>query len=212
MMSQLIADLHWRYATKNFDPNKKVSTKNVNELCEALRLSASSFGLQFWKFLLITNQKLKEKLRPHSSNQSQITDCSHLFVLCSPLSIGDDAVDRFIHSHCQIRSLDKDALLGYAKMIKSFIARMDEQQRRHWMDKQIYLALGNLLTCCAVKRMDACPLEGFSSRDYNQVLKLTENNLRSVVVCAVGFRSPSDKDGGLPKVRYPLNEVLLKYD
>ena len=211
-MSPLITDLHWRYATKDFDPDKKVSSKDINELSEALRLSACSFGLQFWKFVLVTNQHLKEKLKAHSYNQNQVTDCSHLFILCSPMTIGDDSVDHFIDSYCQIRSLEKDSLSGYAKVMKDFITGMDEQQKYHWMDKQIYLALGNLLTCCAVKRIDTCPLEGFSSQDYDQVLKLAEKGLRSVVVCAVGFRLPTDKNGNLPKVRYPLDEVLLKYD
>lgn len=209
---QLVADLNWRYATKDFDPERKVSAAEIDELCEALRLSASSFGLQFWKFVVVANQQLKQELKAHSWNQSQIADCSHLFVLCSPIAIGDDEVDCFIDSHCRIRSVEKDRMAGYAKVIKGFIASMDQQQRWNWMDKQIYLALGNLLTCCAVKRIDSCPIEGFSSQDYDRVLDLTAKGLRSVVVCAVGFRLATDKYAGLPKVRYPLNEVLLTYD
>ena len=211
MISQLIADLNWRYATKDFDPNKKISQEQASELCEALRLSASSFGLQLWKFLLISCQQLKKELRGHSWNQSQIEDCSHLFVLCSPITIGDEDVDHFLNYHCQIQSVERSTVGGYGKMIKGFIHKMGHQERLDWMDKQLYLALGNLLTSCAVKRIDACPIEGFSAPDYDRVLKLEEQNLRSIVVCATGFRLATDQYAGLPKVRYPMDDVLLQY-
>ncbi|MCY4644537.1 MAG: nitroreductase family protein [Bacteriovoracales bacterium] len=208
-MSELIDDLNWRYATKVFDSEQKVGEDHLHELCEALRLSASSFGLQCWRFVLVGQEELKRELRAHSFNQSQVEDCSHLFILCSPIHVGDEDVDRFLESHCAIRSEKREALEGYAKVIKGFIARMDQKERWNWMDKQIYLALGTLLTCCAVKRIDACPIEGFSPKEYDRILKLKEQGLRSVVVCAVGHRSREDKYGGLPKVRYPMDEVLI---
>ena len=210
-MSQLTSDLNWRYATKYFDPEKKLEDSQVQELCEALRLSASSFGLQFWKFVLISCPEFKKELRAHSWNQAQIAECSHLFVLCSPLTVGDSHVEHYLDCHCQIRGMEKEQLQGYGKIMKDFINGMDQQQCWNWMDKQIYLALGNLLTSCAVKRIDACPIEGFSSSNYDQVLGLKEKGLRSVVVCAVGFRLDTDKYATMPKVRYPMDEVLLEY-
>ena len=210
-MTPLLSDLNWRYATKEFDPQKKLSPPALQELCEALRLTPSSFGLQLWKFLMVSNPELKTQLRAVSWNQSQVTDCSHLCVFCSPTTIGDDAVDRFIEATCQACKLEGQELAGYAQMIKSFVGQMDQPGRWHWMDKQIYLALGNLLTSCAVKRIDASPLEGFSPQDYDQILELSPQGLRSVVVCALGYRGATDKYAQAPKVRYPLDEILVHY-
>ena len=211
-MSQLIDDLNWRYATKDFDPSQKVAAEDVGEICEALRLSASSFGLQCWKFVLVTNQEFKKELRKHSWNQAQVEDCSHLVVLSSPLTVEEEDVERFMELHCKVRSVERSSLDGFAKAIKGFVQGMDQKELWQWMDKQVYLALGNLLTSCAVKRVDACPLEGFSAAEYDRILGLTEKGLRSVVVCALGHRSESDKYANLPKVRFPLDEVLLRYE
>ena len=210
-MSKLTEALNWRYATKNFDPDKKVTPADITELCDAMRLSASSFGLQFWRFVVIQQAELQKQLRAHSWNQGQIEDCSHLIVLCTPRSVGDAQVDHYLESICQTRSVSRESVEGFGQMMKDTVNKMDQQAQWVWMDKQIYLVLGNLLTGCAIKHIDACPIEGFSAPDYDRILKLEQKGLRSVVVCAVGYRLSSDKYAHLSKVRYPLDEVVIKY-
>ena len=210
-MSQIIEALNWRYATKSFDPKKKVLEQDITELSEALRLSACSFGLQFWKFVIVQDTKLKKELKKHSWDQSQIEDCSHLFILCSPTHVGNTQVDSYLDSICSIRSTQRIDVEQFGDVMKDFIAKLDQQQKWEWMDNQIYLALGNLLACCALKKIDSCPIEGFIQKEYDQVLGLTDKGLRSVVVCAVGYRSKTDKYATLPKVRYPLHNVTLRY-
>lgn len=210
-MSKITEALNWRYATKVFDSKKKVPEYIITELSEALRLSACSFGLQFWKFVIVCDGELKKELRKHSWNQSQVEDCSHLFILCSPLHVGNTQVDRYLDSICQVRSVERTEVEQFGDVMKGFIAKLDQHQKWKWMDNQIYLALGNLLTCCALKRIDSCPLEGFIPQKYDKVLGLKDKGLRSVVTCAVGYRSETDKYAALPKVRYPLHEVTLRY-
>ena len=210
IMDDLIRALNWRYATKSFDPQKKLSPEDVQELCEALRLSASSFGLQLWQFLLISNPELKKQLKAHSYNQSQVEDCSHLFVLCSPRTVKDEHIHRFLDSCAETRSVSRESLDGFGQVMKDFVAGKSPEDLWHWMDRQIYIALGNLLTCCALKNIDACPIEGFVQKDYDRILKLEEQDLRSVVVCPVGVRSGEDKYATKPKVRYPLDQVVTR--
>ncbi|MCB9063056.1 MAG: NAD(P)H-dependent oxidoreductase [Halobacteriovoraceae bacterium] len=208
-MSELIIEkLNWRYATKVFDPSKKLTDTQLNTVLDSLRLSASSFGLQPWKFLVITNEEIRSKLRPASWNQSQITDASHLIVLCHPLDLSDEDVDRFVHSTAMLRNQDEQELKGYSDMMKNFLKGMSPERKNAWMKNQVYLALGNLLTVCAINDIDACPVEGFSPEKYDEILGLDKKGLKSVVVCPIGFRSNSDKYATAPKVRYSLEEVV----
>lgn len=208
-MGKMIEKLEWRYAVKQFDANKKLSSTQVEDLKKALNLSASSFGLQPWKFVFIDNQELKDQLRTKSWNQPQISDCSHLIVLCRQDSITDNDVDRFIKSTAETRGQDPFELEGYSGMMKGFLSRMDEEQKVNWMRNQVYIALGSLLTACAAMEIDSCPVEGFDANSYDDILKLDDHGLKSVVVCPVGFRSDSDKYAQAKKVRYSVSETTL---
>jgi len=206
----IIEDLNWRYATKEFDPSKRVSPKDLETLLDALVLSPSSFGLQPWKFVVVENQELKEQLLANSWNQKQVIQASHVLVLCRPLTFGAEDVINFVRSTAEIRAQEAETLSGYQKVMTDFLGRMNDAQIAEWMKNQIYIALGNLMTVAATMRIDACPMEGFVSTEYDKVLGLTEKGLASVVVCPVGYRAASDKYGDLSKVRYEKENLVIR--
>jgi len=207
-MSELIEQLNWRYATKAFDPGEKLSDQQVDLLKESLRLTASSFGLQPWKFLFVTDQETRDKMPPVSWGQRQPADCSHLIVMCAPRSFGEADIDRFLDSIVEQRAVGLDSLSEYSQVMKGFLASMDEDAINAWVRNQIYLALGSLLVVCATEGIDACPMEGFDADAYDRILGLEEQGLRAVVLCPVGFRSADDKYAEFAKVRYAESEVI----
>lgn len=208
-LMELISALNWRYATKEFDPSKKISDENFNILLESLRLSASSFGLQPWKFLIVKNPEIREQLKPHSWGQGQITDASHLLVLCRQNNIDEAFVDSYIEDIANTRNVSTDDLEDYRKMMIDMVVKgQSETETQQWSKNQVYLALGNLLTSAALLKIDTCPIEGFSTEEYDKILNLSEKNLSSCVVCALGYRNEDDKYASLKKVRFGMDEVV----
>lgn len=204
----IIKQLNWRYAVKNFNTDKKISLEDIETIAESLRLSASSFGLQPWKFYIIENQEVKNKLMEHSFNQVQIKEASHLVVFCRPRTIDDQFVDRFLESTAQVRNVEMASLEGYGNMMKGFLSRKDDKQKTEWAKNQVYIALGNLLTTCAMMNIDSCPMEGILPSKYDEVLGLTESDYTTVVACPLGYRSHDDKYASLAKVRFPQEKVI----
>lgn len=204
----IIEALNWRYATKEFDSTKKVSKEDLQTILESLRLTASSFGLQPWKFLIISNQDVKASLLEHSWNQKQVVDCSHHIVFCCPTDFKDEHVDNLIADISNTRDQAKEELEGYANVMKGFLSHKDVAAKQVWMKDQVYIALGNLLTTCALMKIDACPMEGIVQAKYDEVLGLKEKGLTSVVACPIGYRSSNDKYAGAKKVRYEASEIF----
>jgi len=207
-MTKIIENLMWRYATKKFDKTKKVSDEDLNELLESLRLSASSFGLQPWKFIVITDPKLRAELYKHSE-QAQVTDASHLIVLCARTDIDEEYIKNYIRSVAETRKVLLDSLKGYEQMMLDFRKEHSTASWLEWTKNQVYLALGFLLSAAAQKRIDACPMEGFDSQKFDEVLKLKEKKLTSVLLCPVGYRSADDKHAKHAKVRFKKDEVVI---
>jgi nitroreductase len=205
----LLAALHWRYATKVFDPEQPISAELWATLEQAMVLSPSSYGLQPWKFLVITDPAIKAELRPHSWNQSQITDCSHLVVFLVRRSIDAADAERLINATAEARGLPLEQLAFYRGMIeKDLIHGPRSQAIGQWGSNQVYIALGNLMTCAALLGVDTCAIEGFSPPDYDRILQLEDTPFQTAVVCACGYRSETDKNASLAKVRYPAAEVI----
>jgi nitroreductase len=205
----LLEALHWRYATKQFDPERIIPEADWSALEQALVLTPSSYGLQPWKFLVIQNPVLRQELRPHSWNQSQITDCSHLVVLLSQRTIEPVDADRLMHAISETRGVDPSSLDGYRHMIQiDLIDGPRHQIIERWTSNQVYIALGNLMTAAALLSIDTCAIEGFSPPDYDRILQLDGSNYRASVVCACGYRSAEDKAASLTKVRYPASELI----
>jgi nitroreductase len=205
---QIINTYNWRYATKAFDPERKVSPENWETLQEALRLSPSSFGLQPWHFFSIKSSDLREKLLPHTWGQQQIIDCSHYLVCCTRTDIDVAFVEEFIASTAEQRDVTTESLQGYQDVVVDFITKLPMVHRIEWSQRQTYLALQRLMDTAALLEIDTCPIEGFVPAEYNEILDLPSRNLTASVCCAIGYRSPEDKYAQLPKSRFPIGKIL----
>jgi nitroreductase len=205
---QIMESLQWRYATRKFDPSKKLSDDQWNTCTESLRLSASSFGLQPWHFICVTNPRTKEDLRALSWNQNQVLDCSHFVVLCARKRFPLEFIDTYIESVAQTRNQDINSLAGLKKSITSFFKTKSNEEMLNWSKNQVYLALGQLLMSTAAIGIDACPMEGIDITKYNKYFNLDDSEFTSCVACAIGFRDNSDPLSLLKKVRYSKNEIF----
>lgn len=208
-MNKIIEDLNWRYATKKFDSTKKITPENIEIIKESLRLVPSSYGLQPLKYLFIEDSNLRQQLREKSFNQLQITDASHLLVICSFIEITEDYIDKHIENMAEIRSIPTESISGFGNYMKKEILPMEKVKMTEWNSKQAYIALGHLLHTCASLRIDATPMEGFQKEAYDEILKLKQQGLQSVLVCPMGYRSEGDSNQFLKKVRR-ANESLFE--
>lgn len=197
----LIDNLKWRYATKVFDPYKQVSKADLEKLKEAVRLSVSSYGLQLYQVLIIENREVRQALKKASWDQSQITDASHLFVFCNFTRNYKRGVDDYIQLIVKTQEIDSSKVTPYGETIKTQIDSQSTEQKLVWVEKQTYLAIANLLTACAELKIDACPMEGFDSDEYNRILGLTEQGLNAAIIAPVGYRSEKDQTQFRKKVR-----------
>ncbi len=202
--------LEWRYATKKFDQTKKIPVKEFEEILDVLRLSPSSFGLQPWKFVDVTTTALREKLKPHAWNQSQITDASHLLVLCSLKKMDETYVKQYVSDIAKVRAIPRASLEGYEQIMLGFLKGKTPEQISVWMHNQVYIALGILLAECALRKIDACPMEGFDPKKFDEELGLDKEGITSVVLCTIGYRTVDDHHAAMKKVRFEKKEVFLE--
>jgi nitroreductase len=204
----ILGQLHWRYATKKFDPTKKIAPELWAKLEQAPVLSPSSFGLQPWKFIVVTDPEMRKKLHPVSYNQSQILDASHLVVFAAknPPTAAD--VDRHVARTAQIRGLAPEALDGLKKAMLGSLARMTPTDAHNWAARQTYIALGMFLSACAMAGVDACPMEGFQPEKYDEILGLKAKGLGAVVIATAGYRHPDDPAAKHAKSRFEVNDVI----
>lgn len=201
----------WRYAVKKFDASRKIDNSTWDALEQTLVLTPSSFGLQPWKFLVITSQAVKEQLKPASWNQSQVTDCSHHVVFCAKANVTEADVDLFIERMAEVRGSEVQSLKGYRDVIAGFATKAaKEGWLKQWTAKQVYIALGNLMTSAAALGVDTCPMEGFEPAKYDEILGLPAEGLNAVVGCCVGYRSADDRYATAKKVRFPIEELIKR--
>jgi nitroreductase len=207
---QLLEALNWRYATKVFDPAKKIPADTWQALQQALILTPTSYGLQPYQFLVITDPATRAALLPHSWGQKQVVDCSHFVVFTAKNKTTEADVDKLIQRTVEIRKLPVPEALGsYRFMMLGDVVNGPRGKIAHeWATRQTYIALGNLMTCAAVLGVDACPMEGLVPAEYDKVLNLSGSGYATVVACALGYRSPDDKYARLPKVRYDTKDVV----
>lgn len=207
--TNLLDALKWRYAVKVFASDRRIAADTWATLEQALVLSPSSYGLQPWKFLVITDPALRSELRPFSWNQAQITDCSHLVVFLRLRTVNEHNLEELLAETARVRQVPVDSLASYGELMrKDLIEGPRSQLVNHWSANQVYIALGNLLTSAAVLGVDTCPIEGFSPVDYDRILSLDSTPYQSTVVCACGYRSAEDRYATLAKVRFDSDEVI----
>jgi nitroreductase len=206
---QLLTALNWRYATKVFDATKKIPTDVWKTLEQSLVLTPTSYGLQPYKFLIVNSPAKRMELLPHSWGQKQVVDASHFVVLTARTEMKEADVDRFIKRTTDVRKLPDGAFNPYRDMMLGDVVNGPRGKIAHeWATRQTYIALGNLMTCAAVLGVDACPMEGLVPAEYDKVLNLNGSGYATVVACALGYRSASDKYASLAKVRFEINELI----
>ncbi len=206
----VIESLQWRYATKKFDRNKNLTDEKLQTLKQAFNLTATSFGLQTISLLVIENRTLRTKLLPAAYNQKQIVDASHLLVLCIKDHIHTNDVDDLFDNVSDLRNTPETILEPYRNDLKSMMQKMTQEQQQEWSIKQAYIALGNLMTVCAVERIDSCPMEGFSREKYDEILDLKTKELKSVLLLPVGYRAEDDMFANFKKVRKALEYSIIE--
>ncbi|MGA3144028.1 MAG: NAD(P)H-dependent oxidoreductase [Verrucomicrobiota bacterium] len=206
---QLLEALQWRYATKVFDPTKKIPADVWQTLERALVLTPTSYGLQPYRFLVINDPARRAELLPHSWNQKQVVDASHFVVFTARTKITDADVTKLIQRTSDIRKIPAESLNFYRDLMLGDIVNGPRGKTAHeWAARQTYIALGNLMTCAAVLGVDTCPMEGLSPTEYDRVLGLNYSGYATVVACALGYRATTDKYASLPKVRYEAKELV----
>ena len=208
-MSNFIKNANWRYATKKFDTTKKVSKEDLEILKEAIRLSASSFGLQLYKVIIVDNPEIRAKLLAASWGQTQIVDASHIFIFANQTKFSDADVDAYLNNATTTRNLPEGTLSGYGDYMKGALNGMPEEIRPNWTAKQTYIALSNLLNAAAELNIDVTPMEGFVPEQYNEILGLDKLNLNAAVVAAVGYRHEEDATQHYVKVRKSNEELFI---
>lgn len=201
--------LNWRYATKKFDPSKKIPDDQWQALEKSLVLSPSSFGLQPWKFFVVDNPELRQQLLGASWNQAQVVEASHLVVLAIKKDIDDEDVDRHVQRMAEVQQVPVENLEKFGNVVKGFLANPPyELEMNAWSTRQVYIALMQLMLSAALMGIDSCPMEGFSPDKYNELLGLPEKGYSAVVVCPLGYRSADDASAERPKIRYPLEAMV----
>ncbi len=203
----LIEQLKWRYATKRFDPNRKLTHEQLHTILEAVNLSASSLGLQPYRIFVVEDSEVRKDLRLAARNQSQVTDASHIFVFAVKTNLSAADVAEFVRRVSQKRGIPLEELAEYQNRLISSVESRSIENRTAWAARQAYIALGFLLVTCAVENIDACPMEGFSPEEFDRILGLTEKGLTAVVMAAVGFRSSGDKYQYMAKVRHEISDL-----
>jgi nitroreductase len=204
----IVKQLNWRYATKKFDPTRKIGDADWDTLEQSLVLAPSSYGLQPWRFFVVNDPKIRARLRPAAWNQSQITDASHLVVFAIKKNLGVEDVDKLIRRVAEVRKVPVRALDGYRNMMLASVNR-DADEVDAWSSRQVYIALGEFLATAALLGIDACPMEGFENHKFDEILGLNEQGYHAVVVAAAGYRAADDKSADLPKVRYETEDVVV---
>ena len=185
----LIDKLQWRYATKKMDPAKAVPQDKVNQILEAIRLTASSSGLLPYEVLVITNKEIREKIKPIANGQSQIVDCSHLLVFAAWDNYTAERINDAFDMTEKIRNFTSEVGTAYRQMLlKVYPARDIEINFTH-AAKQVYIGLGTALIAAAEEQVDATPMEGFDPKAVDEILGLDKRGLRSVVIMPLGYRA-----------------------
>lgn len=206
--NDLLDALNFRYATKEFDPSRIIAPETWSALKTSLTLTPSSFGLQPWKFIVVDSPEIRQKLKAASWGQSQVTDASHLVVFTVRTDLNQQDIDKWIARLSEVQSTALESLAGYAGMISSFSNNMSTAEKQAWNTRQVYIALGQLMTAAAVIGIDTCPLEGISPSDYDDILGLKNSEYATVVACALGYRSDEDAYAKAKKARFPIDALI----
>ena len=205
----IVEALEWRYAVKKFDENEILTENSISRISKALSLTATSMGMQLLEFVIVKDAVVKNSLVEACYNQNQVSTCSHLIVLARKNAVDQGFIDAYIDRIAEVKQLEKSSpqLTNFSNMVGGTL-RMEKEKQIRWMENQVYIALGNLLTVCAAEKIDACPMEGFNPEKIDELLNLEAKGLKSVLLCPIGIRAKDDKYAKMPKVRRPIKDTI----
>lgn len=206
----VLTQLKWRYATKKFDPTKKIAPELWAKIEQAAIYAPSSSGLQPWKFIVVTDPEMRRKLHPFSYNQAQILDASHLTVFAAKNPPLPADVESHVARTAQVRGVSVESLDSLRQKGLGSLARMNAEQAHRWAARQTYIALGFFLSAAAMMGVDACPMEGFQPDKYDEILGLKEKGLSAVVLATAGYRAAGDENAAFAKSRFDVNDVVIR--
>lgn len=208
-MADIIKDLEWRYAVKKFDSSKVIEDSKLERIKKAFNLTATSYGLQPIKMVILKNKELQQQLVEFSFGQQQVAQASHLLIFCIEQNIDAEYISGYFNKVKKVRGTSDSVLEPFKDALVSEFSKMDANEIQQWATNQAYLAMGNLLTICAAEQLDACPMEGFLPERYDEILDLGSNGLKSVLVLPIGYRSEDDMFSGLKKVRRDMENSII---
>jgi nitroreductase / dihydropteridine reductase len=205
----LLEALNWRYAAKRMTGARVPETK-LNNILEAIRLSASSMGLQPYTILVIQNQDLKKEIFEKAAKQPQIVEASALLVFAAWDPVTEEQINEYIDHVAEERGVNPDTLEGFRNSIITMVKSRTPEVNFNWAARQAYLALGTGLAAAASEEVDATPMEGFNPEELDKVLNLPEKGLRSVVIMTLGYRDPErDPLVNVKKVRRQTEKLFI---
>ncbi|MBU2876073.1 MULTISPECIES: NAD(P)H-dependent oxidoreductase [Alteromonadaceae] len=212
-MSNLVEKLNWRYATKKMDASKAVAEDKVERILEAIRLTATSSGLQPYEVIVVKNQDLRDQIVPHAFNQTQISDCSHLLVFAAWDNYTEERINHMFDLVNEERGIINEGWENYRKMILATYPPRDPEINFQHAARQAYIGLGTALVAAAEEGVDSTPMEGFVPEKVDEILGLTERGLRSVVLLPLGYRAEEgDWLKNLKKIRRPKQDFVTEID
>lgn len=210
MHQSLNQALSWRYATNQFDPNKKVSNADLATILEAGNLMPTAYGLQPFQFIVLADAEQKEPLVEHAYGQRHVADNSHLVVLAARTDVDEKMISEYMSRMEAVRNLPAETVEKYKNIIAGDLTNRSEEARVVWAQKQTYLALGGMMAAASMLGVDNHALEGFNSAAFNKVLGLTERNLTATTLLALGYRADSDPYQHYAKVRRATDDIVIK--
>lgn len=209
-MRDIIQSLEWRYAVKKFDSKRVLPQDKIDSLKKVFNLTATSYGLQPIKMLVLHNAELQQKLIAHTYGQKQVGQASHVLIICIENRIDSDYISRYFEKVRKVRGTSEEILMPFRDALVGDFSSKEVSEVTTWATNQAYLAMGNLLTFCAMEEIDSCPMEGFVAEDYDRLLGLDAMGLAPVLVMPVGFRATDDMFSQFKKVRKDLADSVIE--
>ncbi len=207
MQEQIKKALSWRYAVKTFDPSKKISDSDLSLILESAHMAPSSFGIEAWKFIVVSNPEIRAKIRAVSYDQTKVTDASHLIVVARRTDVRENIARELVERTAKTQGKDISELKGLEDMVTGAISYKAGDTVDAWAQAQTYIPLGMMIETSALLGIDTGPMEGFSGAEIDEILGLKEKNLATVTMLALGYRG-DDEFADLPKTRRLFDEVV----
>lgn len=212
-MSDTLQKLQWRYATKKFDPTRKLSPEQLEYILEAIRLTATSSGLQPYEVLVVNNPELRARIQPHAWNQAQVTEASHLLVFAAWDNYTAERINAMFDLVNEARGFRNEGWENYRNFLLQTYPQRDPEVNFQHAARQAYIGLGSALIAAAELKVDCTPMEGFDPDKVDEILDLRARGLRSVLMLPLGYRAEQgDWLVDLKKVRRAREQFVTEID